>query len=575
MLREPSTPAINIALCFDRYFQSVAAVALQSIVANSKRKIHFHLFTQDVCHNFQDELIEWLSTQACQSKFYDLTHERLEGLPLSLHASMANYYRLLIPELVDPSVSKLLYLDSDVLLRDDVGLLFEIPLDNYLFAARPLFNPGKMAKLGLSPGKPYLNSGVLLIDAATWRETNQTERHLQIAFSNCEKLEFWDQDVLALGSEGVFKKLSVEWNASHEVFSAETPYFEDQDREIKLVHFTGDGLKPWESGCSNPLKKEFWEHHAELPKTLARTIPKRLPNRNSVKSIGKACLRRLAGISPFAFLHNSIAFSRPWKAAAWNTVRNEIDAQQQKKVLLKKQRNQELARDFFEELIVKTGPFKGLEYVQVESVCSAILPKLAGTYEAELHGFFKHVSESSYEAIVDVGCAEGYYAVGLSRLLPDTPVFAFDLSAKARRLCKEMAAKNGVADRVQLCEVFFPEFAESLNSTSPGSHLYIFDVEGAETLFFEGTDLVKDLSASDVVIECHDFVSPGITQRILDCLSPTHDTKCIRSSGDIFRPMDFCPSFLASEPFAIKQEILSENRPAEMRWVIAKSRCSA
>src|SRR5262245_45426434 len=66
---------------------------------------------------------------------------------------------------------------------------------------------------------------------------------------------------------------------------------------------------------------------------------------------------------------------------------------------------------------VQHGPFKGLAYFD-ETVWGSITPKWLGSYEAELHPAIEEIISRPYETIIDVGCAEGYYAVGLAATIP-------------------------------------------------------------------------------------------------------------------------------------------------------------
>ncbi len=59
-------------------------------------------------------------------------------------------------------------------------------------------------------------------------------------------------------------------------------------------------------------------------------------------------------------------------------------------------------------------------------------PMLLGTFEQELFDVISRIIEVKPKTIVNVGCAEGYYAVGLSRALPETNVIAFELIDAAR-----------------------------------------------------------------------------------------------------------------------------------------------
>jgi hypothetical protein len=53
------------------------------------------------------------------------------------------------------------------------------------------------------------------------------------------------------------------------------------------------------------------------------------------------------------------------------------------------------------------GPFKGMDYVAAATE-GALLPRLLGSYEGELHPHLQAFAEQDLEVIIDVGCAEGY-----------------------------------------------------------------------------------------------------------------------------------------------------------------------
>ena len=63
--------------------------------------------------------------------------------------------------------------------------------------------------------------------------------------------------------------------------------------------------------------------------------------------------------------------------------------------------------DLFPDLTVANGPFKGMRYAAAQSVGSALLPKLLGSYESELHGALEEMFVRKYTTVVDIGCAEG------------------------------------------------------------------------------------------------------------------------------------------------------------------------
>jgi 2-polyprenyl-3-methyl-5-hydroxy-6-metoxy-1,4-benzoquinol methylase len=93
--------------------------------------------------------------------------------------------------------------------------------------------------------------------------------------------------------------------------------------------------------------------------------------------------------------------------------------------------------------IVQDGPFAGMNFPLMPAD-GCVMPKLLGSYEEELHPFFNRFAGTDYDLIIDIGCAEGYYAVGLARLFERARVLAYDIDANARQRCSELARLNGV-----------------------------------------------------------------------------------------------------------------------------------
>lgn len=106
-------------------------------------------------------------------------------------------------------------------------------------------------------------------------------------------------------------------------------------------------------------------------------------------------------------------------------------------------RRVENALEFFSGYVVRNGPFKGMQYPDKKAFCSTFFPKIIGSYEKEISEAITYATSQPYSAIVDVGCAEGYYAVGLG-MRTTAKVFAFDTNPVALDACREMGRINGV-----------------------------------------------------------------------------------------------------------------------------------
>lgn len=167
--------------------------------------------------------------------------------------------------------------------------------------------------------------------------------------------------------------------------------------------------------------------------------------------------------------------------------------------------------------IVAQGPFAGMIYAARSSE-GGQAPRLLGLYEASLHKVIETVIARGYPQVMDIGCAEGYYAVGLARRMPGSVIHARDRNAKARALCAEMARANGVADRLRIGAGVTPaDFA--LCAAAPT--FILCDIEGAEDALLDPV-AAPDLALADILVEVHEGMVPGLLARLTDRFQPTH-----------------------------------------------------
>ena len=160
--------------------------------------------------------------------------------------------------------------------------------------------------------------------------------------------------------------------------------------------------------------------------------------------------------------------------------------------------------------VVMEGPLRGLDFLP-QSAEGCHVAKLLGCYEQPLLPFIEAAIEANYPTILNIGCAEGYYAVGMARRMSNTQVLAFDLNPTAQATCKALAEKNSVADRVQIGALFKPEdFAAYAGQRV----LLLCDIEGAERELLN-PDESPALKGMDIIMESHEGLLPGITAEII------------------------------------------------------------
>jgi hypothetical protein len=225
-----------------------------------------------------------------------------------------------------------------------------------------------------------------------------------------------------------------------------------------------------------------------------------------------------------------------------------------------------LTRNYSDKVI--TGPFRGMHYVE-KSLCSTYFPKILGTFELELQDTLQRLAKRDFKNIVNVGAAEGYYAVGLALYFPQARVTAFEIEPAGQELVKKMALNNGVSERISVhgrCDK--PDLVEALQGRD--NVLVVADVEGFEAVLID-TESIPDLKRAYLVCETHDAYVPGVTRKLLEHLKTTHRVEEIpalrRKASDM--PVKL-PWWLSMWGSFVPRWALLERRAAGISWIVAE-----
>lgn len=187
---------------------------------------------------------------------------------------------------------------------------------------------------------------------------------------------------------------------------------------------------------------------------------------------------------------------------------------------------------------VLSGPFKGLDY-DVRATEGAASARLIGCYEASIAPILEEIVARAYPVIMDIGCAEGYYAVGLARRMLKTKVMAYDTNPMARKACADLAERNNVAERVDIHgTVEHGEFSRCKDEKT----LIICDIEGAEDALLDPSK-APALKSADILVEVHDCFSPDLSKQIEARFSESHQIRTIGREVDMSALPDWMESF--------------------------------
>ena len=189
------------------------------------------------------------------------------------HFTMAAYFRIMLPEVMPARESKVIYLDSDLLVRGDLSVLWQMDMKGMpLMAVRDFAVPFASSKASglhhivprLRPGTPFLNSGVMVMDLNIWRFENISKKIINFSLEN-EATAGLDQVGINAIICGRWLELDQLWNVQVYINADHNlNYIEKCDFLEKLIvkrkflmknafvyHFSG-GRKPWAPGCALP-----------------------------------------------------------------------------------------------------------------------------------------------------------------------------------------------------------------------------------------------------------------------------------------------------------------------------------
>ena len=178
---------------------------------------------------------------------------------------------------------------------------------------------------------------------------------------------------------------------------------------------------------------------------------------------------------------------------------------------------------------VLLGPFAGMRYPFSFLPRNLFLgPFQVGSYEGELHPTVESIVASRPEVLVNVGAAEGYYAVGLARRLPELTVIAFEADSALQAAGQRLARLNGVEARIETRAECTPAELASLGERLAGRPVCVLmDCEGCEGELADPA-AVPWLANASLLIELHTSIDGEIERRLSERFASTHETTVIR-----------------------------------------------
>ncbi|MEI6847082.1 MAG: DUF4422 domain-containing protein [Chlorobiaceae bacterium] len=281
--------SIPIIFTCDNFYAPYLDVAIRSIELNASVEYNYEIY---VCHTEiskrNQDLIYSRHKHNILIKFIDisgyLNDVKQDIFYLNGHFSLAVYFRFFIPEIFK-KFKKIIYLDCDIVVNDDLSkLFFEDLQGKYLGAAFDIeanrimrtnnnFKKYVQEKLKLNSLSSYFQAGVLIYDIEKLIGFDVVNKCIH-KLKELKNPHFLDQDVLNCVFNGHVHYFNIAWNVEWHI----PLYVPDFDRELSvkvykdymnsrnsphIIHFSGK-IKPWNYPEAE-LANYFWQYARDSP----------------------------------------------------------------------------------------------------------------------------------------------------------------------------------------------------------------------------------------------------------------------------------------------------------------------
>jgi lipopolysaccharide biosynthesis glycosyltransferase len=262
-----------VVLAADTNFCKQLAVTIASISRTSGGRPHLVFVLHDGYPADLRAKVEQSAGPDLHLSWLEVSTASVEGALLPPGLPPATLFRLLVETMLPESVDKVLYLDTDTIVRDSLVPLWETSLDSqFVGAVRDSWlwwsaQGLPWRELELSPRVPYFNAGVLLMSLDAWRAAGVSTRALDLVTRH----RFQDAEQGALNAivEGHWLPLDPRWNLQSThltgdragIRALEPPDALDAAiRDPAIVHFCKSlWTRPWEAESRHPYRAEWFE----------------------------------------------------------------------------------------------------------------------------------------------------------------------------------------------------------------------------------------------------------------------------------------------------------------------------
>ena len=267
---------IHLVLASDNNYAQHLGVTMVSILENNhlKSNIVFHILENNLDQESKEKLKIIKDKYSCQLFFYNIQEQEIKDFPDMGYVGKTTYLRLFIPQILPKDIDRVIYLDCDLIVLNDLKKLYQLELQGKSLAAIKDVKSEDILRIFFYPGiKKYFNSGVLLIDVNAWRKKNITKKAIDFITKYQKQITSSDQDVLNCLFIDDWLEIDKIYNLDlkHDKIDKLPP------QDTVIFHYS-DRIKPWSYLYTGKNKKYYFKYLSLTPWNNFKYSDKSLKN---------------------------------------------------------------------------------------------------------------------------------------------------------------------------------------------------------------------------------------------------------------------------------------------------------
>jgi len=279
---------MDLLLTFDDNYTQHAGVTICSLLANNPGAHTFHVISDGISDHNRALLAALCDASGSSIRYYSVDAATAAQFPvgegtINPDLTIATYFRLFMADLLPQSVTKVLYIDCDIVVDGTLEGLWNTTFQEGKCIAAleelPTLADDGCRRMGYPPTSSYFNAGVLLVDLGQLRTFYTVAVAANFIREHHADIRYHDQDVLNALLRDRKQFFPLRYNVMDTYLMKRAvlpPRYADQRQDVRrptVIHYTGE-VKPWHRESRNPFTGKYYDYLRTTPWRDYKPLPK-------------------------------------------------------------------------------------------------------------------------------------------------------------------------------------------------------------------------------------------------------------------------------------------------------------